>query len=100
MYRIAIIGRPNVGKSTLFNKLVGRRKSIVEPTPGVTRDVNQEVFTIKKQAVMIFDTGGLVDRSNDVLNKKVQERAVAKAESADLIIFMVDVNDFHPDDGF
>lgn len=98
MYQIAIIGRPNVGKSTLFNKLVGRRKSIVEPTPGITRDVNEEVFTMKKQRVMIYDTGGLVDKSNDVLNEKVQARSVAKAKSADLIIFMVDVNDFNPAD--
>lgn len=98
MLKVAIVGRPNVGKSTLFNRLIGRRKSIVEPTPGVTRDVNEEVFDIAGAPVLLYDTGGLIDELDDPLNSKVQERSFTVASVADLIFFVVEVGTLHPDD--
>ncbi|MBI4977290.1 MAG: ribosome biogenesis GTPase Der [Spirochaetes bacterium] len=98
MFRIAIVGRPNTGKSTMFNKLIGRRKSIVEPTPGVTRDVNEELVMLEGIPVLVYDTGGLMAHSTDVLNDQVQKRAMEAAKNADLILFVVDVTVLHPDD--
>lgn len=98
MYKIAVIGRPNVGKSTFFNRLVGRRKSIVEPTPGVTRDINKENITIADTEILLQDTGGLVDKIDDVLNDEVQRRALEVARESDLILFLTDATGIHPDD--
>ena len=86
MKNIAILGRPNVGKSTLFNRLVGRRKSIVDSTAGVTRDISVEKIYIDGIEFNIFDTGGLLDISEDILNEKVREKALKTAtEESDII---------------
>lgn len=99
MKNIAILGRPNVGKSTLFNRLVGRRKSIVDSTAGVTRDISVEKIYIDGIEFNIFDTGGLLDISEDVLNEKVREKALKTAtEDSDILLFLVDAHQNHPDD--
>lgn len=99
MKNIAILGRPNVGKSTLFNRLVGRRKSIVDSTAGVTRDISVEKIYIDGIEFNIFDTGGLLDISEDILNEKVREKALKTAtEDSDILLFLVDAHQSHPDD--
>lgn len=99
MKNIAILGRPNVGKSTLFNRLVGRRKSIVDSTAGVTRDIGIAKTFIEDIEFNIFDTGGLLDISEDILNEKVKEKALKTAtEDSDILLFLVDAHQNHPDD--
>ena len=88
---IAIVGRPNVGKSTLFNKLIGERRSIVEDTPGVTRDrIYGETEWCGKK-LSIIDTGGIEPKTDDIILKQMRFQAEVAIESADVIIFMCDV---------
>ena len=88
---IAIVGRPNVGKSTLFNKLIGERRSIVEDTPGVTRDrIYGETEWCNKKLIVI-DTGGIEPKTDDIILKQMRFQAEVAIESADVIIFMCDV---------
>lgn len=99
MKNIAILGRPNVGKSTLFNRFAGRRKSIVDPMAGVTRDISIASVYIDDTAFNILDTGGLLDISEDALNEKVRDKALKTASSdCDLILFLADARMMHPDD--
>ena len=88
---IAIVGRPNVGKSTLFNKLIGQRLSIVEDTPGVTRDriYGQAEWLNKK--FMLVDTGGIEPDTKDVILFQMREQAQLAIDSANVIIFVVDI---------
>ena len=88
---IAIVGRPNVGKSTLFNKLIGERRSIVVDVPGVTRDrIYGETEWCGKQFIVI-DTGGIEPRSDDVILSQMKFQAQVAIEDADVIVFMCDV---------
>ena len=88
---IAIVGRPNVGKSTLFNKLIGERRSIVEDVPGVTRDrIYGETEWCGKRLVVI-DTGGIEPKTDDIILKQMRFQAEVAIESADVIVFMCDV---------
>ena len=97
--RIAIIGRPNVGKSTLFNRLSGRRTSIVDSTEGVTRDriyASGEWLSTKFD---IIDTGGFVDSNEDIFDKKIKEQISEAIKECDYIIFLVDgKNGLNPND--
>lgn len=88
---VAIVGRPNVGKSTLFNVLSGSRIAIVEDTPGVTRDrIYAEVTWLDKTFTMI-DTGGIEPDSKDVILSQMREQAQIAIDTADVIVFLVDV---------
>ena len=88
---VAIIGRPNVGKSTLFNALAGQQISIVKDTPGVTRDrIYADVNWLNTQFTMI-DTGGIEPSTNDLILKSMREQAEIAIETADVIIFLTDV---------
>ncbi|MGI6468909.1 MAG: ribosome biogenesis GTPase Der [Syntrophomonadaceae bacterium] len=87
---VAIVGRPNVGKSTLFNRLAGKRKAIVEDTPGVTRDRLYDVSEWSGRAFIIIDTGGLRFESADSIAREVQLQAEIAIDEADVIIFVVD----------
>ena len=87
----AIVGRPNVGKSTLFNKIIGERISIVEDTPGVTRDrIYAEGEWLGKK-FMLIDTGGIEPQNNDIILEQMARQAQIAIEMSDVIIFMVDI---------
>ncbi len=88
---VAVVGRPNVGKSTLFNKLVGKRLSIVEDTPGVTRDRIYCECEWAGREFMLVDTGGIEPRSDDVILAQMRRQAQLAIEKADVIIFLTDI---------
>lgn len=88
---VAVVGRPNVGKSTLFNKIVGKRISIVEDTPGVTRDrIYAEAEWLGRQ-FMLVDTGGIDNDNGDVILSHIRRQAELAIEAADVIIFVTDL---------
>ena len=88
---IAIVGRPNVGKSTLFNKLIGERRAIVEDTPGVTRDRIYGTSEWRGRELVIVDTGGIEPKTDDIILSKMREQAQVAIDTADVIIFMCDI---------
>ncbi|MBQ7175438.1 MAG: ribosome biogenesis GTPase Der [Lachnospiraceae bacterium] len=88
---VAVVGRPNVGKSTLFNALCGENLSIVEDTPGVTRDRIYADCEWQNHQFTLIDTGGIEPESGDVILRQMREQAQIAIETADVIIFMVDV---------
>ena len=88
---VAEVGRPNVGKSTLFNKLVGKRLSIVEDTPGVTRDRIYSKCEWRNREFMIVDTGGIEPASDDVILAQMRRQAQVAIEKADVIVFLTDI---------
>jgi len=88
---IAIVGRPNVGKSTLFNKLIGERRSIVEDTPGVTRDRIYGEAEWRGKRMIVIDTGGIEPKSDNVILKQMRLQAQIAIDTADVIVFMCDV---------
>ena len=88
---IAIVGRPNVGKSTLFNKLTGKRLAIVEDTPGVTRDRIYSECEWLNHTVMLIDTGGIEPKTDDGMLSKMRDQANIAIESADVIILVTDL---------
>ena len=90
MQRIAILGRPNVGKSTLFNRLVGRKIAIVDDTPGVTRDRKEAEAMIGGVNVLLADTAGLEEAAPDTLYGRMRASSEAALRQADLVLFVVD----------
>ena len=88
---IAIVGRPNVGKSTLFNKLIGERRSIVEDTPGVTRDRIYGETEWRTRKMIVIDTVGIEPKTDDIILKQMRFQAEIAIETADVILFMCDV---------
>ncbi|MBQ9854141.1 MAG: ribosome biogenesis GTPase Der [Bacilli bacterium] len=89
MQTVALVGRPNVGKSTIFNKLVGKKISIIEDTPGVTRDRIYGDVSYKDYKFHLIDTGG-IDVSNELFNKEIVVQASLAIDEADKILFVVD----------
>ena len=89
---VAIVGRPNVGKSTLFNKLIGERRSIVEDTPGVTRDRIYAEAEWNDHRFLLVDTGGIEPKSDDTILKQMRNQAEIAIATADVIIFMCDIH--------
>jgi GTP-binding protein len=90
---VAVVGRPNVGKSTFFNKIIGNRIAIVEDTPGVTRDRIYAEADWNGRAFALIDTGGIDPNTKDVLLSQMREQAQAAMDMADVIVFMVDGKD-------
>lgn len=88
MKKIAIIGRPNVGKSSLFNRILGYRDAIISDIAGTTRDVKRRVFRTYKGEAELWDTGGIEDR--DELFDRVKEKSLKSAEEADILLFVCD----------
>lgn len=88
---VAVVGRPNVGKSTLFNHLAGQQISIVKDTPGVTRDRIYADVTWLDRSFTLIDTGGIEPETNDIILSQMREQAEIAIETADVIIFLTDV---------
>ena len=88
---VAVVGRPNVGKSTLFNRLVGKRMSIVDDTPGVTRDRIYAKAEWLGKEFMLIDTGGIEPDSKDVILSQMRIQAQLAIEKADVIILVTDI---------
>lgn len=91
MRLVAIVGRPNVGKSTLFNKITGKRTSIVDDTPGVTRDRIYGKAEWLNREFMLVDTGGIEPDSKDIILSQMRRQAQLAIDSADVIIFLADI---------
>ena len=87
---VALVGRPNVGKSTLFNRITKSRNALVDPTPGVTRDRHYEKVVWEGHTMMLVDTGGIDDNPEDLLVNHIREQALAAIEEADIVIFLMD----------
>lgn len=88
---VAVVGRPNVGKSTLFNKLIGKRLSIVEDTPGVTRDRIYSKCEWRGREFMVVDTGGIEPKTDDIILSQMKRQAELAIERADVIVLVTDV---------
>ena len=88
---VAIVGRPNVGKSTLFNKLIGERLSIVDDTPGVTRDRIYGECEWDGRKFSIVDTGGIEPASSDVILSQMRSQAQLAIDAADVIVLVTDI---------
>src|SRR5579872_5931452 len=88
---IALVGRPNVGKSTLFNRLVGERVAIVEDLPGTTRDRLYGEFEWRGREIAVVDTGGIVPDSDEDVEASIFEQAQVAIQEADVVLFMVDL---------
>ena len=86
---VALVGRPNVGKSTIFNRLVGKKQAIIEDTPGVTRDRIYGIGTYLDYKFNVIDTGG-IDIAEDTFNKEIKMQAELAIDEADTVIFIVD----------
>lgn len=89
---VAIIGRPNVGKSTLFNRLVGRRTAIVDEQSGVTRDRHYGLSEWNSVTFSVIDTGGYVEGSEDIFEGEINKQVLAAMEEADVLLFVADVS--------
>ncbi len=89
-FTLAIVGRPNVGKSTLFNRIVGKRLAIVDDTPGVTRDRREGDGRIGALRFSVFDTAGLEEASEQSLEGRMQAQTEAAIKEADVVVFMID----------
>lgn len=87
---VAIVGRPNVGKSTLFNRLIGTRKAIVNEESGVTRDRNYGKSLWNGKEFSVIDTGGYVSKSDDIFEEEINKQVLLALDEADVILFMVD----------
>jgi GTPase len=87
---IAIVGRPNVGKSTLFNRLAGKRKAIVEDEPGVTRDRNYAEASYEDHPFILIDTGGFEPLAKDRIQQQIREQVEVAIQEADFILFVMD----------
>ena len=90
MSLVAIVGRPNVGKSTLFNRLVGMRQAIVDETAGVTRDRHYGKTEWCGREFSVVDTGGYTSNSDDIFEEEIRKQVVLAVEEADLVLFMVE----------
>lgn len=89
-YTVAIVGRPNVGKSTFFNRLLEQRKAIVDDISGVTRDRQYGVAEWAGKSFNVIDTGGFVPKSNDVFEQEIKKQVLIALDEADALVFMTD----------
>ncbi len=90
-FTVAIVGRPNVGKSTFFNRLLEQRKAIVDDVSGVTRDRQYGIANWNGKSFNLIDTGGFVPKSDDVFEREIRSQVLIALEETDLVVFMTDV---------
>lgn len=90
---IALVGRPNVGKSTLFNRLIGKKDAIIEDTPGVTRDRNYGYSDWNGKKFMVIDTGGFIPGSENIIERAIREQAYLAIDESDVIVFICDAKE-------
>ncbi|HIJ79426.1 MAG: ribosome biogenesis GTPase Der [Desulfobulbaceae bacterium] len=90
---VALVGRPNVGKSSLFNRLSKVKKAIVDPTPGVTRDRHYEQVTLEDHVFILVDTGGIESDKDEKMTGLIREQSLLAVEEADIILFLLDGKD-------
>jgi GTP-binding protein len=90
---VALVGRPNVGKSTLFNRITRSRKALVDPTPGVTRDRQYDRVSWRGKFFILVDTGGIDDNPNDAMVDNIREQALTAVDEADVILLLLDAKD-------
>ncbi len=96
---VSIVGRPNVGKSTLFNRILRRRQAVVDATPGVTRDRHQAIAEWAGRSFVLIDTGGLIHQSEEEMQRFITEQSGLAIEQSDLIVLLVDGSEgVHPED--
>src|SRR5208283_2990923 len=96
---ISIVGRQNVGKSTLFNRIIGHKKAITEDVPGVTRDRNYGEFEFAGKSFMLVDTGGFEPEGVEKITSLVKEHIYSAVEESSIILFLLDARDgFLPED--
>jgi len=93
MFKIALLGQVNVGKSTLFNRLIEKQKAITYPTPGTTRDRNYGICRWRDKKFIIIDTGGIEKKTKDEIGKEVKKQIIKAIEETDLIFFILDINE-------
>ena len=92
-FTVAIVGRPNVGKSTLFNRLVGKRVALVDGSPGVTRDRREGRARLGDLEFRVFDTAGLAQAAAESLSGRMQAQTEAAMRAADAVLFLIDARD-------
>lgn len=97
-FQISIIGRPNVGKSTLFNSLLRKRRAITAPEPGVTRDTISEPVLWNGVPVLLSDSGGIMLETQDPLDRTILSKSLETVRQADLLIWLISLNEFTPED--
>ena len=90
---VAIVGRPNVGKSTLFNRLIQKKEAIVDELSGVTRDRHYGKSDWNGKEFTVIDTGGYLKLGDDVFQKEIDKQVILAIEESDVILFIVDVKD-------
>ena len=90
---VAIVGRPNVGKSTLFNRLIQKKDAIVDESSGVTRDRHYGKSDWNGKEFTVIDTGGYLKLGDDVFQKEIDKQVIIAIEESDIILFVVDVKD-------
>ncbi|MFZ5775555.1 MAG: ribosome biogenesis GTPase Der [Thermodesulfobacteriota bacterium] len=90
---VALVGRPNVGKSSLFNRIAGVRKAIVDPTPGVTRDRHYQQVTVDERVFVLVDTGGIEGDERDRMAGLIREQSLQAMQEADVVLFLLDGRD-------
>ena len=93
---VTVVGRPNVGKSSLFNRILGRRKALVQDTPGVTRDRNYAIAELDGREVILCDTGGFEETgivSGEVMARLIREQALVAIEESDILVHVMDIRD-------